>query len=262
MADGSTLEAPHEGAAWATDPFRVVWRRPLPHMAGEPLTRFLCRAVTSGFQHRIVDIRGIDRVAPDRDPFILVLNHNMMLEAVLLPTLLYYLRGGKLIHFMADWNFQLIPGVGTLMRRGRVITIVQKPARPKILNVFRPLFRQERSAFARARDLLDGGASVGVFPEGTINRDAGRLLPGHPGASRLSLESGIPVIPVGIRFPGHPRDEPIRSSSRMALQIGEPLAPPPMPHGKRAALAEVRAWHETVMRELARHSGKSFTPRS
>ena len=261
VTDGSTLESSGEGAAWACDPLHVVWRRPLPHMAGEPMTRFLCRAVTATFQHRVVVMRGIERVAPDRDPFVMILNHNMKLEAILLPTLFNYLRHGKLIRFMADWNFQLIPVVGALMRHGRVITVAQKPARPKLLNVFRPLFRHETSAFSRARACLDAGGSVGIFIEGTINRSPDRLLPGHPGAARLSLESRIPVLPVGVRFPEHGGDEPIRSTSRMALSIGQPLEPPRSSTEGRAPRAEVHAWHETMMRELARLSGKRFTPR-
>jgi len=47
---------------------------------------------------------------------VLVLNHSTKLEAVLLPALLMLLRGGHHLHFMADWNYRLIPGLGHFYR--------------------------------------------------------------------------------------------------------------------------------------------------
>ena len=32
-------------------------------------------------------------------------------------------RGGRLIHFLADWNFRLIPGIGLMYRRAETITV-------------------------------------------------------------------------------------------------------------------------------------------
>jgi 1-acyl-sn-glycerol-3-phosphate acyltransferase len=117
-----------------------ILRHPLPWQRHSPLNRLIARAVVLAFHRKVLAIHGLHRIAVENDPFLLVLNHNQWQEAVILPTLLIFQRGGKLIHFVSDWNFQLIPLAALILRRSQVITIVAKPARPAILNVFRPLF--------------------------------------------------------------------------------------------------------------------------
>jgi 1-acyl-sn-glycerol-3-phosphate acyltransferase len=239
---------------------REILTLPLPDLP--PRDRPLERFVVSLLRGLFLDAHGLERIAVERDPFILALNHNQRPEAVALPTMLYMLRGGRIIHFIADWNSLLIPGVGYVMRRGQVLVLVRKDARPRILNRLKPLFEHADPVFVRARRLLDQGRSVGLFPEGTVNRDPVRLLPGHPGAARLSLQSGRPLVPAGLRFPGHPPDRPIRDLSRFVLEVGEPLTPPATARPGRPSPEEVRAWHHRLMQELSRLSGKAWEPRS
>jgi hypothetical protein len=52
-----------------------------------------------------------------------------------------------------------------------------------------------RSIGTRARVCLALGRSVGIFPEGTVNRDPHRLLAGRRSAALLSLERRVPVVP-------------------------------------------------------------------
>ena len=54
-----------------------------------------------------------------------------------------------------------------------------------------------REAFARATEMLHGGDSFVVFPEGHRTRD-GRLGPFYPGAFRLAVQAGVPVVPMGM----------------------------------------------------------------
>ncbi len=239
---------------------REILTRPLPDLPwrDRPLQRF----VVSVLRGLFIEAHGVERVAVEHDPFIFVVNHNQRPEAVAIPTMLYMFRGGRIIHFIADWNSMLIPFVGYVMRRGKVLTLVRKDARPRILNLLKPLYDHPDPVFVRARKLLDAGRSVGIFPEGTVNRDPQHLLPGHPGAARLSLQSGRPLIPAGLRFPGHPPDRPIHDLSRFVLEIGEPLAPPATERPGRPSPQEVRAWHDRMMRELSRLSGKAWEPRS
>ena len=55
-----------------------------------------------------------------------------------------------------------------------------------------------RQAFARAVEMIHGGDSFVVFPEGHRTRD-GRLGPFYPGAFRLAVQAGVPVVPMGLR---------------------------------------------------------------
>lgn len=225
---------------------------PLPEQE-ELLTRFLCRGISALARPFIVSIEGLENVAPERDPFILVANHNQRLEAVLLPTLLIHQRRGKLLHFLADWPMCLVPLVGLLYRRSGAIVVGGKSAKPRWLNRFRSLYVEKRPAFERALERLRAGRSLGIFPEGTINRDPHHLLAGRDGAARLALTAQVPIVPVGIRFPLH-ASGPIRDGEKMAIEIGPALIPPSVSEVETTA-----NFHCRIMSELARLSGKSFS---
>jgi 1-acyl-sn-glycerol-3-phosphate acyltransferase len=220
------------------------------------IDRLLLRGIALIGRARIRHLDGLEYIAPERDPFILAANHNTRLEAILLPPLLVLLRHGRRIHFMADWNFRMVPGVDLLYRRAGAITVARKPARPRVLNLVKPLFTEKASPMEQARAHLRSGRSIGVFPEGTVNRDPLRLLRGRYGAARLSLETGAPIIPVGLRFPTVPRGAIIPEGTPMSIAIGEPLVPPAT--ATSAAYADLRAWHERVMATIGRLSGKSW----
>jgi 1-acyl-sn-glycerol-3-phosphate acyltransferase len=233
---------------------RAVLSWPLPELR-RPLDRMLVRGVAIIGRSRIHSIAGLEHIAPERDPFILALNHGTRLEALLVPPLLFLLRRGRRIHFMADWNFRMIPGIGLLYRRAGVITVAHKPARPRFLNILKPLFVDAMSPTEQARQHLAAGRSIGVFAEGTVNRDPLRLRRGRPGAAQLSLETGVPIVPVGLRYPTVPRGTAIPEGSPMAIEIGPPLIPPA---AGKPAYAATWAWHGQIMTAIARLSGKSW----
>jgi 1-acyl-sn-glycerol-3-phosphate acyltransferase len=232
---------------------RAILSWPLPEL--QLLDRTLVRGVALIGRDRVHSIAGLEHIAPDRDPFILALNHGTRLEALLVPPLLFLLRRGQRIHFMADWNFRMIPGIGLLYRRAGVITVVRKPARPRFLNILKPLFTDPMSPTEQARRHLAAGRSIGVFPEGTVNRDPLRLRRGRSGAAQLSLETGVPVVPVGLRYPAVPRGAAIPEGSPMAIDIGPALMPPATGKPVHAA---IWAWHGEIMTAIARLSGKSW----
>jgi 1-acyl-sn-glycerol-3-phosphate acyltransferase len=233
---------------------RAILCWPLPEL--RMIDRMLVRGMALISRCKIRSLDGLDHIAPERDPFILAANHSTRLEAILLPALLFLLRHGRPIHFMADWNFRMIPGVDLLYRRAGAITVARKPARPRLLNLMKPLFTDTISPMAQARHHLIAGRSIGVFPEGTANRDPLRLLRGRHGAARLSLETGAPIIPVGLRFPTVPGGTAIPEGSPMSIDVGEPLIPPAT--AIPPAYANLRAWHERVMLTIGRLSGKSW----
>lgn len=239
---------------------REIFAHPLPHQGESLLNRLICRTCVLLARKRILRITGIEHVDAGNDPFVLAINHSQKGEAVFLPAALIYQRGGRLIHFLSDWNFRLIPVVGTVLKRSGTIVLVRKPARPAFLNVFKPLFQRERTGLRRALDTLRAGRSVGVFPEGTVNPDPQRLLAGQRGAARLSLSAGVPVVPAGIRFPGAPPDRPIPPRAPFEVRIGPPMQPPAPARPGRPSPEEVDAWHHRVMQEIARLSGKRWEP--
>lgn len=260
---GTALQAassetpPHEAFSegWHRPGIAEIWRRPLPRLP-RWLSRFLLRLIYGVLRRDIVNVHGLQYLRPNQDPFIVTMNHSTRLEALLFPILFAFERRGKLVRFIADWNFALIPGIATVLRAGETILLVRKPAKPAFLNVFRPWFERNGPAFERAAEVLRSGTPVGIFPEGTTNRHPTRLLRGFDGAARLSLETGAPVVPVGVRFPQQVAHQPIRDRSPMEIFIGQPLYPPQ--HGPAPSRDDVRTWHARIMQEIARLSGKSW----
>jgi 1-acyl-sn-glycerol-3-phosphate acyltransferase len=80
-------------------------------------------------------------------------------------------------------------------------------------------------ALAAARDVLNSGGVLGIYPEGTRSPD-GRLYRGHTGVARLALQCGVPVIPVGLI--GTTDVQPVGSNmlrpfKRVKVEFGKPL---------------------------------------
>ena len=235
----------------------AILRWPIPEQG--LVNRLLVRAFALLARRQVARFHGIEHILPDRDPFILAINHSTRTEAVLVPALLFLRRGGRLIHLLADWNFRLIPGIGPLYRRAETVTVTRKPARPRFLNLFKPLYRHPLTPLEQARAYLLRRRSVAIFPEGTVNRHPSRLLRGRAGAAQLSLETGVPVVPVGIRFPGLRHGQAITDGAAMEVHIGAPLRPPPC-CSSAVSPQDVRAWHAAVMNEISRLSGKTWNP--
>jgi 1-acyl-sn-glycerol-3-phosphate acyltransferase len=248
-----------------------ILRWALPHLSLSD--RLLLKALALVAGRRILAVHGLNHIQTNGDPFILAANHGTRREALLVPALLLLARGGRRVHFLADWSFRLIPGIGLIYSRAQVVTVLGKSARPRCLNAIKPLYAGPLRPFEQARAHLLAGRSIGIFPEGTVNLDPARLLRGRRGAARLSLETGAPVVPMGIRFPTVPPGQPIPAHAPMELSIGAPLAPPgllpglssipssgtpPRPPQGRAPRAAVTDWHAAIMTAIAQHSGKTW----
>jgi 1-acyl-sn-glycerol-3-phosphate acyltransferase len=222
---------------WRTLTVSEILACPLPRLAAGD--RVLLRALAACATRYVGAIDGLQHIRVAQDPFILVANHSTLCEALLVPAMLMLHRGGSRVHFLADWNFRLIPGVGFLYARAEVVTVTRKSAKPRLLNALKPLYAHPLPTLERARAHLAAGCSVGIFPEGEVNRNPTRLLRGRRGAARLSLETGAPV--------GPGRTSP--TSCTMALRIGQPLIPRG-PQRQRASLAAVSEWHGVIMTEI------------
>ena len=57
-----------------------------------------------------------------------------------------------------------------------------------------------RTAFQQAIQRIRAGRSVGLFPEGWINLTVKNERGAYTGVARIALQTGVPVIPVGIHL--------------------------------------------------------------
>jgi len=55
----------------------------------------------------------------------------------------------------------------------------------------------DRKALSEAKKLLTEGSALAMFPEGGRSKDA-KLRPGFPGSAMVALQSGAPILPVGL----------------------------------------------------------------
>lgn len=240
--------------------FGDAWRLPLDGMDGTAGERFACRAVAATFGRQVLGIENAEAVAKAKDPFILALNHSQRLEAVVIPAWLALLRGGRRVHFMADWNFLLLPLVGYVIRAGRSIIVGRKPAKPAFFNRFKSRLVPAEAPMQQAKRLLLEGHSVGIFAEGTTNRNPRRLLRGLSGAARLSLTTGAPIVPAGISFPHHDGVASIGDFEPFTIRFGAAIAPSPLPEDPAEAAAAEHALHCRVMTAISALSGKHWSP--
>jgi 1-acyl-sn-glycerol-3-phosphate acyltransferase len=241
--------------SWDHPTLAEVLRRPIRER--DIIDRLLIRGLALLARPRVRIVSGLEHIEPANDPFILVLNHTTRREALLVPAVLMLHRGGSRVHFMADWNFRLIPGIGLIYRRAQALTITRKSARPPLLNLLRPLYTQPPGPLANARARLAIGRSIGIFPEARVNRDPLHLLRGRLGAAWLSLETSVAIVPAGISLcsksvGGTP------PQSVLNVRIGAPLHPP-RPTRSPPSIADLRTWHAVVMTEIGRLSGKEWT---
>ena len=232
---------PGAGASWR--PGLAPLTAPLPHLR-RPAARLLCRGLmlTLG---QLVEVEHRERLAAVPEPAIFALNHRNALEALLAPTVLLYLRHGAPLHFLADWMYLEAPGLGWLLRQAEPIAVYGKPASFRLRESHRRE-RLRRPVLDACREILGRGESIGIFPEGTRNRDGRRLLRGRLGLGELALGAAVPVVPVAIRYRNRettrelnrettrePNRETTRAPDRtpdrppgwgrMVLSIGEPL---------------------------------------
>lgn len=101
--------------------------------------------------------------------------------------------------------------------------------------------KADRDALMAARQLLDAGESMIVFPEGS--RRAGNTIDElFDGAAWLSARTGAPVVPIGITGTEEalPTGAKRIHRSNVAIAVGDPLPAPIGPDGKRANRQQLR----------------------
>lgn len=122
-------------------------------------------------------VTGHARVPTDA-PILVVANHLNLLDPPILGALF-----PRRIAFMGKDELFSVPVVGWVIKEYGAFRV--KRGQP------------DRQAIRTAKEILQSGGAVGIFPEGTRSK-TGRMNRAFPGASLLAVLSGCQVIPVGI----------------------------------------------------------------
>lgn len=145
--------------------------------------------------------KGIQNV-PDKGPLIVVANHVSIWDPIVVALVLK-----RPIHFMAKIELFKYSFLGKLLKK---------------LNAF-PVKRgaADRTAIKHAIYILEEGKVLGIFPEGTRNKNGEKVEKSQMGAAMIALKTGTPVLPVACI--GTKRTLPLGWFSPLEVRIGEPL---------------------------------------
>lgn len=186
-------------------------------------------------------VDGLDRV-PIHGPTILTPNHISVIDSFFLPTVLP--RGITFVgkaEYLDDWKTRwLFPALG-------------------MIPIDRSGGDAAQAALDAARKVLRSGELFGIYPEGTRARD-GLLHKGKTGAARLALETGAPIVPVGIIGTREiqPPDTPFPKLFRaVRVRFGEPIPPSRYPDGLTDH-RQLRAYTDEVMFAIRDLTGQEY----
>lgn len=128
-----------------------------------------------------IRVEGREKLRRDGG-FIVVSNHVTVVDPITAAYPLFV--QGILPRFLAKDGLFRVPLLGWLMRQCAHIPVARGSA-------------QASKSLDVARNVLDAGGAVLIFPEGTLTSDPDLWpMTGKSGAARLALQTGAPVIPI------------------------------------------------------------------
>jgi len=180
-------------------------------------------------------------LVPRKGPVILASNHQSFIDSLFLPLVVrrrvtFVAKAEYFESWKTAWFFRSV-GMIPLKRGGG-------PASAR--------------ALAAAKEVLDGGGVLGIYPEGTRSLD-GRLYKGHTGVARLSMQCNAPVVPVA-QF-GTAEVQPIGAMwpkffRRIKVRMGPPLRWQAASEDSGA----LRQFTDEIMAAIAVLSGQELVP--
>ncbi|GAB77095.1 1-acyl-sn-glycerol-3-phosphate acyltransferase [Austwickia chelonae] len=200
-----------------------------------PVLRAVLRAQVDGQEN-----------VPTTGPVIIAANHLSFFDSIILP-----ITSPRPITFLAKAEYFTGTGLSGAWNRFFFTAVGAIP-----------VDREEARAAQKSLDLALGVLAdqrvFGIYPEGTRSRD-GRLYRGHSGIGHLVLESGAPVVPVGLR--GTERIQPVGASfprpAKVEVHFGRPLYLREKYSGKPRGTAR-REIADEVMRAIHALSGQEW----
>jgi 1-acyl-sn-glycerol-3-phosphate acyltransferase len=160
------------------------------------LQRFLLRSflfVFGGF----IFAENKEILEKAEDPLIFALNHICSFEVLLVPAYLVYKRRGRKISFVIDWMYGVLPLIGLVFNQFDPIYVYNKRAKYRFMERFKRKVTRD-FVYRICIEKLEQKRSIGLFPEGTRNKDPYQLKKGRKGLAYIALKANVPVLPVGI----------------------------------------------------------------
>ncbi len=157
-----------------------------------PPLQFLALPIARAAARTFFNLHVSGEPLPD-GPLVVVANHpNMAADAALLIT-----AAGRPVRFLAKSPLFGIPLVGSFLNAIGTVPVYRRQDAPELV-------AKNEDSFTAVVEALQGGDSIGVFPEG-ISHDAPSLAPLRTGTARICLmaaERGVipSIIPMGFTY--------------------------------------------------------------
>jgi 1-acyl-sn-glycerol-3-phosphate acyltransferase len=178
------------------------------------------------------EVKGGENV-PLTGPLIVVANHVHLVDPVLLA-----LSFPRWINFMAKEQLFRYPVLRLIIRWSQAFSVSHQGT-----------IKDKRKALEQAKDILNRGLVLGVFPEGHRSREA-KLLDGKPGAAVIASRMDIPLLPVGIIGTGELKGISwLWRRPHILINIGRPFKFPSV--DGRLTRPQTKSLAETMMHKIA-----------
>lgn len=183
---------------------------------------------------------------PRSGPVIFASNHQSFIDSVAIPV-----AAPRPVHFLAKSSYFEGTGISGWFSREFFAAIGAVP-------VQRGAGQAALDALDQQRRLLEEGSAVALYPEGTRSLD-GRLYKGRTGVAFLALQTGAPVVPVGLV--GTAEVMPVGAKlpsmiRRITVKFGEPLDL--TPHGPATSGKARRLATDQIMAAIHALSGQEL----
>ncbi|WEK59522.1 MAG: lysophospholipid acyltransferase family protein [Candidatus Microbacterium colombiense] len=200
-----------------------------------PLARTVYRPRIEGKEH-----------VPASGPVIFASNHLSFIDSIAIPV-----AAPRPVHFLAKSSYFEGTGARGWLSKTFFESIGAIP-------VQRGAGQAALDALDLQRQLLDEGLTVALYPEGTRSTD-GRLYKGRTGVAYLALQTGAPVVPVGLI--GTDKVMPVGAKmptmkERITVRFGEPLDL--SPHGPAESGKARRLATDEIMSAIHALSGQEL----
>lgn len=233
----TSQESPAPGTDETEAPHQPSWFYTFGRMALAPLARALYRPHVEGRSN-----------IPREGAVIFASNHLSFIDSIAIPVA----AAPRPVHFLAKSSYFEGTGFKGWLSKVLFTAVGAIPVR-------RGAGQAALDALEQQRQILETGAAVALYPEGTRSLD-GRLYKGRTGVAFLALQTGAPVVPVGLI--GTDKVMPVGSKfpsmrERVTIRFGEPLdlshhGPATSGRARRTATDEIMAAiHALSGQELA-----------
>ena len=161
---------------------------------------------------------------PKEGAVVLAANHKSLWDPIFV-----VMASRRPVHFMAKEELFRVPVLGRILPHLKAFPVRRGD--------------NDRNAIRQALSVLREGSVLGIFVEGTRNRnDNGeKLLPLKPGAAMLASKANAHIVPVAIQ----------RMKRRITVKIGQPLNLPPQLAERKERYEKIsKALHEALSQML------------